>query len=251
MDALSDSEVVTLSVETGVQGSPHTAMLCGQQSFPPLKNIEIPFQHVRRLDTITDGFCAYDSLIRGTRPYDNQKPVSRQEMHILKRNMIDECVAWVTTLDHGCEGERGAIADSERLSHFQIASVKLMSVPVVVERRGENPTMRSFRDELLKKLTRREWMPVPHMAFASHALKRNILVWELIGDGTVVRPYYNCNAAGSYNGLYLSGASTDFIHVLYSYKDEKGNYVVPGPEEQASSGSVTKSRSSADRHQSP
>ena len=62
-----DFDVVTLSVEPGVPGIPHPVMLLGRQSFPGVQDLEIHLDHVTVVETIMDGFCAYDSLIRGSR----------------------------------------------------------------------------------------------------------------------------------------------------------------------------------------
>ena len=90
-----DSDVEVLSVEAGVPGIPHPAMLRDRQYFPVIKDCAISLDHVRVVQTTEDGFCAYDSLIRGSRKAYEPESVDKEEMRVLKSRMMEECVGWI------------------------------------------------------------------------------------------------------------------------------------------------------------
>ena len=102
-----------------------------------VKDCEVSMHAVRVVQTIEDGFCAYDSLIRGSRKAYEPESVVKEEMRILKSRMMEECVGWIINRVQGCDREQGVTNELQKLSATQSASLKLMGVPIISSR-GES-----------------------------------------------------------------------------------------------------------------
>lgn len=98
MGSTREPEVTAILVEVGPMSIFHPVMFRGEQYFLLVQDIHTTTDQIVVLETVMDGFCAYDSLIQGQRGTNYHKSAHKAEINILKNLMMDECERWIASL---------------------------------------------------------------------------------------------------------------------------------------------------------